>query len=127
MLTYINSGGPVMWLLIVLLVVIVVLAVRAVLGLREGAEAIAARTGSVHAILFWGVFAGVLGVYGQLAGIYRALIFIVNAPEISPPIIAEGIAVSFRTTLFGLLLMMSAGLVWFVLFNRCRALVRAGD
>ncbi len=126
MLAYINSGGPVMWLLIVLFIVIVVLIVRAALQLmqtRGGTPAV--MPGSVHAILFWGVFAGVLGIYGQLAGIYRALNIIITAPEISPPVIVEGLAISFHTTLFGLVILMGAGLAWFVLFSRFRALNRS--
>jgi len=125
MLTFINSGGPVMWLLIVLFIVIVTLIVRAVMQLRDSETLLArSQTGGIHAILFWGVFAGILGVYGQLAGIYRALMFIIRAPDISPPVIAEGMAISFRTTLFGLLLLMGAGLAWFILFSRYRALTR---
>jgi biopolymer transport protein ExbB/TolQ len=122
MIWFINTGGPLMWVLIVIAIALVVLIVKKALQLF-GKEA----TGGdlergLHAILFWGAFSAVLGVYAQLSGIYRALRSIIQAPEISAPVIAEGMAISFHTTLFGLSVFLIAGLAWFVLYRRCRDL-----
>ena len=49
------------------------------------------------------VFVGEPPTAGRVrSGIYRALNEIIRAADISPPVIAEGIAVWFHTTLFGL-------------------------
>ena len=121
------AGGPVVLVQIVLLILVVVLIVRKAVQLYGGsAPAKEESERGLHAILFWGVFCSVMGVYGQLAGIYRALGAIAAATDISPAIIAQGLAVSFLPTLFGLVVMMLAGLAWFVLLARSRRLGTGG-
>ena len=70
---------------------------------------------AINAILFWGGVAAVLGVLGQFHGIYQALNVIAQATEISPPIIWQGLAVSFTTTLAGLATLVIAALIWVTL------------
>ncbi|MFC1543679.1 MotA/TolQ/ExbB proton channel family protein [Gemmatimonadota bacterium] len=115
------AGGPVVLVQIVLLVLVVALIVKKAIHLYGGSPPSNEDSDrGLHAILFWGVFCSVLGVYGQLAGIYRALGAIAAATDISPAIIAQGLAMSFLPTLFGLVVMMLAGLAWFVLLGRTR-------
>lgn len=71
--------------------------------------------GKINAVLFWGAMGAVLGVLGQLNGIYLGLSAILAAPEIDPAVVAEGFAISFLPTLFGLALLAGSALAWFVL------------
>ena len=69
----------------------------------------------INAILFWGVFGAAIGLLGQATGIYLALKAVGGAPDISPPVIMEGFAISFLTTIAGLLLLLGSGLAWMAL------------
>ena len=66
----------------------------------------------INAVLFWGAIGAVVGLLGQANGIYMALRTISRAPEISPPIVMEGFAISFLTTIMGLLLLLGSALAW---------------
>ncbi len=123
MLYFIRSMGPFGILEIILLIVIAVLAIKKAVDLffRARLDAAALESG-LHAILFWGVIAAVLGVLGQVSGIYRALNVIASAKEIDPKIVAMGFAESFTTTIFGLALFVVAAVIWFALFARYKRL-----
>lgn len=69
----------------------------------------------INAILFWGIFGAVAGLLGQANGIYLSLRAIGRATEISPAVIMEGAAVSFLTTIMGLLLLLGSALAWMAL------------
>ena len=66
----------------------------------------------INAVLFWGAIGAVVGLLGQANGIYMALRTISRAPDISPPIVMEGFAISFLTTIMGLLLLLGSALAW---------------
>lgn len=66
----------------------------------------------INAVLFWGVFGAVVGLLGQASGIYAALRVVSRASEISPPIVMEGFAISFLTTILGLAIFLGSGLAW---------------
>ena len=59
-----------------------------------------------------------LGFLGQFTGGYLSLMAIRKAGLLNPALLAEGIAVSLITTLFGLAILIFAALAWFAL--RCR-------
>ncbi|MGD8395265.1 MAG: MotA/TolQ/ExbB proton channel family protein, partial [Candidatus Eiseniibacteriota bacterium] len=67
----------------------------------------------IHAILFWGVLAALLGFLGQTTGLYKALTVIAGAREISPVMVAQGFAESLTTTLFGMVLLVLSAVAWF--------------
>ncbi len=126
MFWFIKTGGPLMYVLVVLAIVLIVLTARKAMQLYGKSESDGNDLErGLHAILFWGAFSAVLGVYAQLSGIYRALMQIIAAADISPPIIAEGMAISFHTTLFGLSVFLLSGLAWFILYRRYRDLSTA--
>ena len=126
MFWFIKTGGPLMYVLVVLAIVLIVLTARKAMQLYGKAESDSNDLErGLHAILFWGAFSAVLGVYAQISGIYRALMQIIAAADISPPIIAEGMAISFHTTLFGLSVFLLSGLAWFILYRRYRDLSTA--
>ena len=53
-----------------------------------------------------------MGILGQASGIYTALRVVSAASEISPPIVMEGFAISFLTTIMGLVIFLGSGLAW---------------
>ena len=117
------SMGMFRFPMIIIIIAILVLIVRKVadLYLRKELPPRKLEAG-LHAILFWGAVSAVLGVLGQLTGIYNALGAIMRAKEISPSVIAQGFAQSFTTTIFGLEILLVSAIVWFILYGRYRKL-----
>ena len=74
----------------------------------------------VNSILFWGMIAAVTGLLGQYHGIYKGLNAIISATAISPPLIAQGFAESFTTTLWGLTVFVISAVLWLILSNQAR-------
>jgi biopolymer transport protein ExbB/TolQ len=118
------EGGLYMWPLSILAIVIVALSVKKAVDLfaRRGLDRESLERG-LGAILFWGCVAAVLGFLGQFHGTYLSLRVISQAPVISPALVAEGLAVSLITTLFGLILLALAAVAWFGLSCRYRSLL----
>ncbi len=130
MLDFIHACGPFGWPLVALAVLVAVLSVTAALQVWR-AESLPSLTieNRITSVLVWGGIAAVLGLLGQCAGIYVALQAISRATEISPPVVWEGFATSFTTTLFGLTVLLMAGVAWLVLrglYGRALRLARLG-
>lgn len=82
----------------------------------------------INAIVFWGAIAAVMGFLGQFQGMYNGLRAMAAATELSPFVIARGLAESFSTTLFGLIIFLFSAVVWFALGSMARrAATRAGN
>jgi biopolymer transport protein ExbB/TolQ len=120
---FIQQMGKFGILLIILSVVIVALAVKKSIDLfmRRDLDLHQLEKG-LHGILFWGVIASVLGVLGQISGIYNALHAIIRATEIDPRIVFMGFAESFTTTLYGLTTLLISAVIWFTLYTRYKKL-----
>ena len=126
MLLYIKQMGPFGYLMIIISVVLVALSIKKAFDLFARTDRPAAELErGIHAILFWGVIALVLGLLGQVSGIYNALNAIYRATEIDPRIIFMGFAQSFTTTLYGLWVLLLSSIVWFAFFMRYKRLVSA--
>ena len=116
MLSVYRLMGPWGIILLVLILVNVCLVGWSVVKLStNGHHKNPSLEGKINAVLFWGAMGAVLGVLGQLNGIYLALRVILAAAEIDPAVVAEGFAISFLPTLFGLALLAGSALAWFVL------------
>ena len=61
------------------------------------------------------VIAAVVGILGQISGIYTSLSIIADAQKINPKLVARGFSQSFSTTLFGLTTFLLAAIIWYVL------------
>ncbi len=77
----------------------------------------------VDAILFWGGFAAVSGVLGNLVGIITAFQRIEAAGEVTTPLVAFGYRVALTSSSLGLLILLFAALAWFPLQLRWRFLL----
>ncbi len=126
MLYLIKVMGPVGPVLVILAVVIAVLIVKKAVDLfaRKNLDE-QALVGGLHAILFWGGMSALLGIMGQLQGIYNALNVIRQAKEISPAVVMQGFSESFTTTIFGLWILAVAAPAWFFLAWRYRKIAAA--
>ena len=105
----------------IIAIAILVLIIRAALQLtRMTGETRVAVAGTIHAVLFWGAVSALLGIIGQNSGLYNALTAISKATQISPQLVARGIAEALSTTLFGLTTLLVAAVAWFTLWMRYR-------
>ena len=126
MVYFFRSMGVFLFPMLIIAGVILFLAIRKSVDLFGGRDLPPNRLEKgLHAILFWGIVAAVLGFLGQISGIYNALGVIFRATEISPKVIAMGFAESFTTTIFGIEIGLVAAIVWFVLYRKYRNMVSA--
>jgi biopolymer transport protein ExbB/TolQ len=121
-------GGPYMYVLSLLATVVLVLAVKKAVDFssRTGSEPAHLSRG-MNAILFWGCISAVLGFLGQFSGHYLSLMAIRDAGLVNPAYLAEGIAVSLIPTVFGLMILALAAIVWFGLKCRLNTLASRAD
>lgn len=70
---------------------------------------------NLYYIRFFGMLALVIGVLGQIIGLYEAMKHIAAQGGISQEILAGGFRVSSITTLYGLIIFILAHLIWFFL------------
>jgi len=126
MLLFIKQMGPFGFLMIIISIVIAVISIKKAIDLFGGKDRPAADLEKgLHAILFWGIISAVLGILGQISGIYNALNAISRATEINPRIVYMGFAESFTTTLYGLTTLLISAIIWFAFFMKCRKIVAA--
>ncbi|MDX1545445.1 MAG: MotA/TolQ/ExbB proton channel family protein [Rhodothermales bacterium] len=108
-------GGPFMWPLTALGLGILGLAVRAAARVFGGAAPTAGVRREIGAIVHLGGFCLAFGVLGQALGLYEAFTVIEQMGGIPPAMLAGGLKVSMITTLYGLILFLLSGVLWFVL------------
>lgn len=104
---------PLYFLLILVLVVIVLLAIDTFFKKETDQER---RKQALNALLVLGSLSAVVGMLGQIMGIWYALAAILEAADISMGIVFEGLRASFGTTYFGLITFFIAFISWMV-FN----------
>jgi len=73
-------------------------------------------------ILFIGVFGFLLSLFYRTLGIYGALSAIIEAQDIAPSVLANGLRVSFIAPLYAFFLFLVSSLVWFIFRNKIKAL-----
>ncbi len=112
MVQFLFTGGPFMWAILAIGIVMLLSTARSLLHLLQGAGASRSR---VNTIVYLGITALVTGVFAQMLGLYSAAGEILRATDVSPRIMAEGLYVSFNTTLFGLAVLFFSLLFWLIL------------
>ena len=73
------------------------------------------RRQGLNALLILGSMSLIVGMFGQIMGIWYALAAIIAAADISPAIIIEGLQASFGTTFFGFIIFMIALVAWLII------------
>jgi len=118
-----NAMGFMRWPLTFSLGAVLVLALWSSYKLfRPGASPDRHTKAWLDGILFWGGFAVICGVLGTLVGIIIAAQAIEAAGDVSTTLVWGGIKVAMLTSVFGMLILGFAALLWFVLQLRWRLL-----
>ena len=104
-----------MGILSIILVLVIVLSARTALSVRQGKlkkpEDITRKIASVRQV---GLFGLIIGILGQLIGLFSAFQAIeLGQVDVSPTILASGFKVSMITTMYGLLIYAIALLLGF--------------
>ena len=108
------DGGFMMWPITLCGVAVLALAGRAMWRMRStSAEPSAAVRAGIDGVLFWGVYASVLGVLGTVVGITIAAQFVEAAGEVHVRLVSGGIKVALITTIYGFLILLLAAPTWF--------------
>lgn len=110
------EGGPTFMSLVYLMWSIVfVLAIRFILLYRGNKNPLKLKRTN-DSILFFGSFAFLIGITGQMVGLIEAFDTIqsMGANSISPGLLAGGLKVSFIAPFFGMMLLMISSILWFV-------------
>lgn len=123
MMTFMQQGGYVMWLILAVGLLILGLAVWTGGRTSRLPSPDAVVEARIDAILFWGVWVVVIGLLGTFVGIYQAAGVIEQAGGASTSLIWGGIRLSLTTTVFGLLVFSIAALLWMGLRARYRRAV----
>ncbi len=130
MIEYLTSilGSEFMLIQSLSLLLIIILSGKKFLDLflREDLPRSRIATG-LNAILFWGGISVLIGFISHFWGISAAYQRISYAHEISPAIIAGGYSKSLITISFGILILLFASIVWFVLRTRYKYLISKRD
>lgn len=115
------SGGYFMWAPTLAGLLVVVLAARSAWRLRGPAPDPEEATAGADAALFWGVFAGVLGLLGTLVGIAQmARVIHMAQGEVSAGLVWSGLGNTLITSLYGISILLVALLLWFGLRSAAR-------
>jgi hypothetical protein len=120
-------AGPLSWIqILIALGMLIVFFIKVVdLYLRKNLDDNRLRSG-IHSIIFLGSFAAVFGLLIQIIGIVAAINAIIEAADISPAIVMEGVKRSFYNPIFGMITLLVSGVFWFVLQARYMN-IRPGD
>lgn len=123
-----SNGGVMMWPITLCGIAVLALAGRAMWRMRSASTE---PNGSVRAgidgVLFWGVYASVLGVLGTVVGITIAAQAVEAVGEVPVRLVSGGIKVALTTTIYGFLILLLAAPIWFGLrqWQRREALTEA--
>jgi len=109
------QGGIVMYPLVAVALGVVWLAARSAWLIQRGESASAELDGSLHGLLFWGLFAALLGLLGTSIGVIQMAQAATLARSVEAYLIWGGLGVALVTLIFGLLILLLAGLLWFTL------------
>ena len=109
-----SDGGFMMWPITLCAIAVVALAGRSAWRLRSGStEPLGAVRAGIDGVLFWGVYASVLGVLGTVVGFTLAAQAVEAVGEAHARLIGGGIKVALTTTIYGLLILLGGALLWF--------------
>ena len=110
------QGGILMWPLVLIVLVLFGIAFRALwhLYVKGGDDAVAIQS-CLDGFLFWGGFAVVIGVLGSAIGYHKGMTAIVARGLVNPRALWIGSAEGMVSSIAGLLLLIVAGALWYVL------------
>lgn len=112
---HLMEGGPYFMIpIFIMWIVVIFLTVKLFLNYFSENRNVEKLTKNNSTILFIGSFAFLLGMLGQIIGLYGILDFIEAAGDIAPYLIAGGLKVSLLTIIYGFGLLLVSAIVWFI-------------
>lgn len=122
MMNWFLEGGFPMWFILSAGLVGLVLAIEAGRKVLVGGKESPGLRAEIDGVLFWGVFASVLGLIGTLGGVAVMARVLERAGGAAPSLIWGGFRVALIPTAFGLAVLAFCLLAWYGL----RAALRRG-
>ncbi len=108
-------GGPLfMGILTLILLAMIAVAVFNGLPVLKGSKSDHDRI-KISYVKSVGLFALIIGILGQLIGLYQAFMGIEAMGSVSSAMLAGGLKVSMITTLYGLFIYVLSYIIWFAL------------
>jgi|SRR6056297_620919 len=109
------EGGPTFMSLIYLMWLgVIFMSIRLFLNLKKSQKSPDKLSRQNESILFLGSFAFLFGVLAQVLGMFEAFGVIAEIGDISPALLAGGFKVSLLAPLYGFVLFLVSGIIWFV-------------
>jgi biopolymer transport protein ExbB/TolQ len=109
-----SDGGFMMYPITLCAIATLAIAGRAAWRMRAGStQPLRAIRAGIDGVLFWGVYASVLGVLGTVVGITLAAQAVEAVGEVHVALVSGGIKVALSTTIYGFLILLVAALLWF--------------
>jgi uncharacterized membrane protein YjfL (UPF0719 family) len=115
MTEFFAQGGIVMYPLVAVGLGVIWHAARSARLIGQGAVASPELHGSLQGIVFWGTFAAVLGLLGTSIGVIQMAQAVTLARGVEPYLVWGGFGVALITLIFGMVILLVAGLLWFTL------------
>lgn len=109
------GGTLFMGTLTLIFLIVLILAIRTWMKFSSGDWDISTTRRNLSYVKSTGILALVVGVLGQLIGLYSAFIAIEEMKEIPPAMLAGGLKVSMITTLYGTLIFIISLLIWLLM------------
>ena len=109
-------GGPLfMGILTLLFLIVLILAVRTWMKFSGKSWDVPTTRRNLSYVKSTGILAFVVGVFGQLIGLYSAFVAIEEMGGIGPAMLAGGLKVSMITTLYGSVILICSLLIWLLM------------
>jgi biopolymer transport protein ExbB/TolQ len=113
---FIMGGSLFMSILTILLVIIIAVSVYYAIVISSGkAKDNSNFSHQLKYVKSIGLFTMIVGILGQMIGLFMAFTAIEAAEDISPAIMAGGLKVSMITTLTGMFIYLISIVIWFLL------------
>lgn len=114
-LKHLIEGGP--WFMIpifILWVIVFIFSIKSFINFFSEKRNLTKLAKYNSMILFFGSFAFLIGIFGQIIGFFQILDFISSEGEVAPCIIAGGLKISLLAPLYGFGLLLVSSIIWFV-------------
>jgi hypothetical protein len=115
MIEFFLSGGYVMWPMAAVASGVLYLSARAALRIRRDGAGEDGVQRDMHAILFWGVMATLLGALGTASGVAVMARAAAMAGGAEAALIWGGVSMALVSLVFGVAVFIAAALLWFLL------------
>jgi heme/copper-type cytochrome/quinol oxidase subunit 2 len=115
------DGGPLfMTLVYIMWVLVIIITIKFLRNHRSKDRDLKKLEKLNSTILFIGAFVFLFSLFYRSLGIYGALSTIIDAQDISPSILANGLRMSYIAPLYSFFLFLVTSLIWFLFRNKIK-------